>query len=485
MKLENIWANLLDFVSRVGPSLAATTTFLPCGLAMGYIFVALPNSDGVLQYGPLFVGLLFAFICAAGLFATKFIYDHVVFWHFDVLLVAAFFNLLGGCFFFIHEFDIIGAYLVFAAHGATYVCSLSYLHISSGKDTRTMYISSCFAWYILGIAAGVAVIPDAFIATAEQSKATSNLYLDFAFVFMACTIIVTIMLVFIRVLQEMGSVEYKTMVDDELRLLNQNGRIFEDRRSVIARVRDTKSFFYVTKNKQWLVSFVLLVCEGVYSSLFTYFALWFSLNPAVKLSDGSTFDLIMWCALLGGVIGTVLMSFFTLKIIFVASVCTQIILLIIGVILGATIGNLVPFWIIAFLFGVMFPCIKISIIETSAFRFSEILIFISYVILLVPIGVINVYFVADSSNLFFYSLDRSTLAAHAFAFLIIISMLSIIVGLQVPRLFKASLLEIQHRVLGIIFTEHNIEQLNLGYLQSGIIPTKIENIETADTASRL
>lgn len=82
----------------------ATTTFLPCGLAMGYIFVTLPNSDGVLQYGPLFVGLLFAFICAAGLFATKFIYDHVVFWHFDVLLVAAFFNLLGGCFFFIHEF---------------------------------------------------------------------------------------------------------------------------------------------------------------------------------------------------------------------------------------------------------------------------------------------------------------------------------------------------------------------------------------------
>lgn len=86
-------------------------------------------------------------------------------------------------------------------------------------------------------------------------------------------------------------------------------------------------------------------------------------------------------------------------------------------------------------------------------------------------SIVYFYFVADAKNSYFYATDSSTLMTQGFVFLIITSLLALVVGMKVPRTHRAQLLEIQYEVYGIIFMKHQIEQLNVRWLNDGTIPT--------------
>lgn len=371
--------------------------------------------------------------------------------------------------------DIVGAFLSFVGHGLTYITTLSYLHIISSKSTRSVFLSSCFVWYLLGVSSAISIIAHSYTnlkITNDDTKFNSTslpsgVYINFAGLNITCCILVLLLLILIKILYRFGSIEYKTCLDNDIRIANSNGTLFDNRNDIIRRVQ----FFYVTKSRQLLVSLILIFTDAIYFGLFIYFMFWFSLNDSVRLTSTIAFGLMFWTILAGSYTGAMAMFFFSIKITFLISAILQILFAIIGIITFASFNSLIPFWLNCFIFGSTLCSIKIALLETSHFKYTELLNFLSYLTQIISIIIIFVYFVANNTNSFFYSKEQSTLVAHALAFIIIVSLLAILVTLQIPRTYKRPLFDIQYELLGIIFKKHQIEQLNIRCLRDGTIPT--------------
>lgn len=307
---------ILFTLSELGPRLVAGFTFLPCGLLMGYTFVdfVLEHKNlNFLHYGPFILGTLCAFITSMILYLLKVFKGKVIFLHFDILLVAALFNFIGSAFFFVDNLDIVGAFLSFVGHGLTYITTLSYLHIISSKSTRSVFLSSCFVWYLLGVSSAISIIAHSYTnlkITNDDTKFNSTslpsgVYINFAGLNITCCILVLLLLILIKILYRFGSIEYKTCLDNDIRIANSNGTLFDNRNDIIRRVQ----FFYVTKSRQLLVSLILIFTDAIYFGLFIYFMFWFSLNDSVRLTSTIAFGLMFWTILAGSYTGAMAMFF--------------------------------------------------------------------------------------------------------------------------------------------------------------------------------
>lgn len=68
-------------------------------------FVAERNlNSGLIVYGPMILGACVGFVTALTMFMVKFFRSRVVFWHIEILLVAAAFHLISSCFYFADDF---------------------------------------------------------------------------------------------------------------------------------------------------------------------------------------------------------------------------------------------------------------------------------------------------------------------------------------------------------------------------------------------
>lgn len=68
-------------------------------------FVAERNvTSGLIVYGPMILGACVGFVTALTMFMVKFFRSRVIFWHIEILLVAATFHLISSCFYFADDF---------------------------------------------------------------------------------------------------------------------------------------------------------------------------------------------------------------------------------------------------------------------------------------------------------------------------------------------------------------------------------------------
>lgn len=302
---------------------------------------------------------------------------------------------------------------------------------------------------------------------ATDEELTKGIYVDFAAVYISIAVVVLAVLIGLKALNYMGTVDCENSMDNEFRIANSNGSVFDKRDDIIKRIE----FFYVTKNQQWNVTLLLLFTEAIQYSLFIYFVFWFSLNAAVRLTEVSDIDSMLWIVYAGSIVSTVCLIFCSVKVTFVSNQLCLILLTILSMIICSSVKTTVPFWLILFFFGMSFSNLQILLVEVSHFRYTELIIYASYALKLLSTSIVYYYFVANSKNSYFYSTDISTLMSQGFVYTIIGSLLALVVGMKVPRTHRTSLFEIQYGLLGIIFQKHQIEQLNVRCLNDGTIPT--------------
>ncbi|KAL5277627.1 hypothetical protein ACFFRR_002702 [Megaselia abdita] len=463
------------------PLVTAGFSFLPCGLVFGYTVISFVLESkvklGVVAYGPMIVGTCVGFIVAVMMYLMKAIRKHFVFWHFEMLLVASGFHLTASAFFFASSLDIVGSFLAFFAHSVTFVCVLSYLHVICSKRGRSIFLSSCFAWYMLGLATSVTLIGNSFrkhnpnVVSVDSMKETEGIYVSFAGTYLSIAVVLGVLLSAVKVLSFFGNVDYKESHDDEFRIANSNETIFEKRSEIIKRV----VFFYVTGNRQWFVSAYLLLLDAIDYAMFIYFIFWFSLNKAVAVSDDDHRPALFWVLFGGSAFNTICMTFISIKTNYILCKLCQILLTFLSMLIFTNEGSKIPFLMILFFFGMSFGNIKVTVVETAHFKYSELLLFVSYFTQMLSTSIIYFYFVSNGKNMYFYSEDYSTLIAQGLVFIIITVLVAIVFNLEVPKTFNTTLFDIRYGLLGVIFKKHQIEQLNVHWLKDGTIPTISEH----------
>ncbi|XP_017050803.1 uncharacterized protein LOC108094625 [Drosophila ficusphila] len=477
--MTNMWGKLLLKFFKYAPSYVVCLSFLPCGMIFGYTicaFVAERNlSAGLIYYGPLILGACWAVITALSMLAVKLVKKCIVYWQPWLLLSAGVFNLIASCFYFADGFDHVGAYISYVAHSTTFVAGYSFLHTISSKESRALVISASCSCYLLGVASAVSLIVASYSRNVDQlagqtattEQLIDGIYVNFAGTYLSVAAVMLAILIGQKVLHFLGNVDLVNSLDNDLRIANSNGSIFEKRSEVIKRLQ----FFYVTKNQQWNMMLLLLFTEAVQFALFVYFVYWFALNPAIRLTQFSGIDAMFWAIFGGSLLALIPQWFLSVKVTFVGSQVALLFFTLLAMILCSVTESRWSLWLLLVLFGLAYSSQQILLLEVTHLRFTECIICVSYVLKLVCTSIVYFYFVADDKNSYFYATDSSTLMAQGFVFLIITALLALVVGMKVPRTHRAHLLEIQYEVYGIIFMKHQIEQLNVRWLNDGTIPT--------------
>lgn len=363
----------------------------------------------------------------------------------------------------------------YVAHSLTFVAGYGFLHTISSKGSRALMISGCCSCYLLGMAAAVSLIGESYVKnlneyagkTPTTEELIDGIYVNFAATYLCISIVVLVILIGLKVLNVLGTVDVVNSLDNDLRIANANGSIFEPREEVIKRLQ----FFYVTKNQQWHVMLLVLFVEAVQYALFIYLVFWFALNSAMRLDSLANIDSMFWVIFAGSVLAIVCLYFFSVKVQFVSMQLLLILITVLGMIIYGTTGSKVTFWFLLLLFGMSYSSLQIVQLEVTHLRFTECIIFASYTLKLLSTSIVYYYFVANATNSYFYATDESTLMAQGFVFIIITALLALVVGMKVPRTHRTQLLDIQYELYGIIFMKHQIERLNVRWLNDGTIPT--------------
>ncbi|XP_030382030.1 uncharacterized protein LOC115629656 [Scaptodrosophila lebanonensis] len=479
-KMSNLWQKFLHKIFEYAPSVVACLCFLPCGLVTGYTicaFVAERNIHvGLIAYGPLILGAGISLIVALSMLTLKFMRSRLIFWQPLLLLVGGIFHLIASCFFFGKDFDYVGAFIAYVGHSISFVAGFSFLQSMCSKMSRALFLSSCCSFYLLGLATAVSLIHAAYEKNLRDypgQQLTDGIYINFAATYLCVAAVLLALHISLKVLNFLGHVDVANSRDDELRIANLNGTVFDKRQEIIKRTQ----FFYVTKNQQWNVLLVVLFTEAIQYALFIYFLFWFSLNTSMQLTEPGLIHIMVWMLFAGGVTGTISLRFFSVKINFVFSQLCLIVLTVLSLIICTSVQTKIPFCVLIFFFGLSHASLQVALIEVAHLRFTECAISVSYILKLLSTGLIYYYFVYDSKESFFYLTDKGTIMAHGFVFMIITALLAIVVAIKVPRTYRMSLLDIQKTVCGIIFLEHQIEQLNVAWLNEGKIPTISSSME--------
>ncbi|KAH8303494.1 hypothetical protein KR059_012365 [Drosophila kikkawai] len=478
--MANMWGKLVLQFFKYAPSYVVCLSFLPCGMIFGYTicaFVAVRNEQamGLTYYGPLILGACCAAITAVAMLAVKYVKKCIVYWQSWLLLVAGAFNLIASCFYFADGFDHVGAYISYVAHSMTFVAGFSFLHTISSKASRSAMLSASCSCYLLGVASAVSLIVGTYSRNVKQwagqtptaEQLTDDLYVNFAGTYLSVTAAMLAILVGQKVLHFLGTVDLVNSLDNELRIANSNGSIFEARSEVIKRLQ----FFYVTKNQAWNMMLLVLFTEAVQFALFVYFIYWFSLNEAVRLTELSGIDGMFWAIFAGSLLAPLCQWFLSVKVTFVSGQMALVLFTLVAMIQCSVSDSRWSLWLLLVLFGLSYSSQQIALLEVTHLRFTECVVCCSYIFKLVSTSIVFLYFVSDAKNSYFYATDSSILVAQGFVFMIISSLLALIVGMKVPRTHRAHLLDIQYELYGIIFMNHQIEQLNVRWLNDGTIPT--------------
>ncbi|EDV92101.1 uncharacterized protein LOC6565736 [Drosophila grimshawi] len=477
--MSNLWSTCVQKFFKYAPSYVVCLCFLPCGLIFGYTmcaFVAERSTQGdLIDYGPLILGASVAILSALAMLVIKYIKHCIVYWQPWLLFVAGAFNLISSCFYFADGYDHVGAYMSYVAHSLTFVAGYGFLHTISSKVSRSMMISGCCSCYLLGIASAVSLIGSTYVKNLKQyagqaatnEQLTDGIYVNFAATYLCIAAVTLAILIGLKVLHVLGTVDMTNSLDNDLRIANANGSIFETRADVIQRLQ----FFYVIKNQQWHITCLLLFVEAIQYALFIYLVFWFSLNDAMRLDDLAHIDSMFWVIFAGSILAIVCLCFYSAKVHFVSMQLLLLLLTALAMIIYGATGSKFTFWLLLVVFGMAYSCLQIVLLEVTHLRFTECIISISYGLKLLSTSVVYYYFVNNANNSYFYAKDDSTLIAQGFVFMIITSLLALVVGMKVPRTHHSKLLDIQHEVYGIIFMKHQIEQLNVRWLNDGTIPT--------------
>ncbi|XP_034481167.1 uncharacterized protein LOC117786859 [Drosophila innubila] len=477
--MSNLWSKCVIKFFKYAPSYVVCLCFLPAGFIFGYTicaFIAERKHDGnLIDYGPLILGACLAFVSALCFFLIKYLKKCIIYWQPLLLIATGVFNLIASCFYFADGFDHVGAYMSYVAHSLTFVAGYGFLHTISSKVSRSLMISGCCSCYLGGISSAVSLIGASYVKNlneyAGQAATTEQLidgiYVNFAATYLSISAVMLAVLIGLKVLHVLGTVDMTNSLDNDLRIANANGSIFEPRAEVIKKLQ----FFYVTKNQQWHVTLLLLFTEAVQYALFIYLVFWFALNDAMRLHDLAHIDAMFWVIFAGSVLAIICLCFYSAKVQFVSTQLLLLLITVLGMIIYGTTGSKVTFWFLLLLFGMSYSSQQIVLLEVTHLRFTECIIFASYTMKLISVSVVYYYFVANVENSYFYSVDENTLMAQGFVFMIITALVALVVGMKVPRTHRTKLQDIQCEVYGIIFMKHQIEQLNVRWLNDGTIPT--------------
>lgn len=475
-KIANLWENFVNKFFLFAPTFVVCLTFLPCGLIFGYTICSLIAernvNAGLIEYGPMIFGGCTGFVIALIMFLVKFLKGRIIFWHIPILLCAGVSNLLASCFYFANDMDTAGAFISYFAYSLNYIAGLSFLHTTLHKRSRSIMLALAFCIFLLGTAAAISLIGTSYTRPDNTGNTTTNevpdgLYVGFAGLYLSISIVILGVLIGLKVLDFYGVVDCQNILDNEFRIANSNGSIFDKRKDIIKRVK----FLYVTKNQQWNVTLVVLFTEAIQYALFVYYIFWFVMNPGIRLTPVDNVDAMLWVVFAGSAVCVLAMVFFSVKVTFVANEICLIILTILSMIICSSVDTKLPLWFILLFFGLSFCNLQISIVEVSHFRYTELLFFVSYLAKLLSTSMVYYYFVSNSKNSFFYADDPSTIMAQGFVYLIITALVALVVGVKVPRTYCMTLFEIQYDLLGVIFKQHEIEQLDVTCLHDGSIPT--------------
>ncbi|KAH8342648.1 hypothetical protein KR067_008006 [Drosophila pandora] len=477
--MTNVWGKLVIQFFKYAPSYVVCLSFLPCGMIFGYsicAFVAERNlKAGLIHYGPLILGACWAVVTALAMFSLKLVKKCIVYWQPWLLISAGAFHLIASCFYFADGFDHVGAYMSYVAHSMTFVAGYSFLLTMTSKACRSIMISASCSCYLLGLASAVSLIVAAYSRNQKQLSGQSatteqlidGIYVNFAGTYLSVAAVMLAILIGLKVLDFLGTVDLVNSLDNDLRIANSNGSIFESRDEVIKRLQ----FFYVTKNQQWNVILLLLFTEAVQHALVVYFLYWFALNPAIRLTSFSGIDAMFWVIFAGSLVTLLCQWFLSVKVTFVGSQVSLIFCTLLAMILCNVTDSRWSLWLLLVLFGLSYSNQTILLLEVTHLRYTELVVAASYILKLLNTSIVFFYFVSDAKNSYFYATEPSTLMAQGFVFMIITALVALVVGMKVPRTHRTQLLEIQYEVYGIIFMKHQIEQLNVRWLNDGTIPT--------------
>ncbi|KAH8276544.1 hypothetical protein KR044_011267 [Drosophila immigrans] len=478
--MSNLWGKFVIQFFKYAPSYVVCLCFLPAGFIFGYTicaFIAERQLEAnLIDYGPLILGGCLALVAALCFLLLKYLKKCIVYWQPLLLIGTGVFNLIASCFYFADGFDHVGAYMSYVAHSLTFVAGYGFLLTISSAHSRALLLSGCCSCYLMGIASAVSLIGASYVdnlkqyagqPTATPEQLIDGIYVNFAATYLSISAVMLAVVIGHKVLHVLGTVDVNNSLDNDLRIANANGSIFEPRAEVIKRLQ----FFYVTKNQQWHVTLLLLFTEAIQYALFIYLVFWFALNDAIRLSDLAHVDAMFWVIFAGSVLALICLRFISAKVQFVSTQLLMLLITVLGMIIYGTTGSKVTFWFLLLLFGLAYSSQQIVLLEVTHLRFTECIIFASYTLKLVSTSVVYYYFVANTRNSYFYAQDANTLMAQGFVFMIITALVALVVGMKVPRTHRVKLLDIQYEVYGIIFMKHQIEQLNVRWLNDGTIPT--------------
>uniref|UniRef100_A0A1A9W1W5 Uncharacterized protein n=1 Tax=Glossina brevipalpis TaxID=37001 RepID=A0A1A9W1W5_9MUSC len=211
-------------------------SFLPCGLVYGYTistFVAAGNlNTSLIAYGPMILASCSGLIVALAMFILKYLRSRIAFWHINILVAANFLHFIASFFYFAKEFDNIGSFISYLGHSITIIIGLSFLHAMADKNSRAILITLSFSFYMFGMATSVSLIANSFtkeeqsftIVKNKNNKLPASInYVEFAGVYLAISVLNLALLIGLKILNYIGSVDYENSLDNDLRIANSNG----------------------------------------------------------------------------------------------------------------------------------------------------------------------------------------------------------------------------------------------------------------------
>lgn len=350
------------------------------------------------------------------------------------------------------------------AFGFVFITGLNYIYIRSTAEYRSLKISLCHLWFLLGVALTwtIAFIPkenNVLIPPSQHNIMIEKRNTIIGSLIIVVSVVITIFIVF---LQNLKNCEYKISLDEDVNCENENREIFDVKEfDITAKITTTKygldrmnllPKIQWSKAKQICASVILVLFKirGLFLFYYPYMALSIVLNT---INFGfETAGINYWLPVLGALISTILYRFLSPKFIFFISGAIQIFIFILLTITIAVedvpylIKNIFLFILFISLgFGYSTP--DILILDSACLKYSEIFLTAGFAIEMIPIYLIK-HFYTSAVEINIIYLEDTVKIFHTISMAVIIILLICIPLFLVPNNLRKTILEIRNTLNG-------------------------------------
>lgn len=340
----------------------------------------------------------------------------------------------------------IGIYLCFVAHGVCYIPALTYINIRAANDSpRNINVSIAHVFYFFGAAIAASLIRG--VAWTDFHTLTRNVG-----IFILCTsCVIFVLLGACECLRNKTKMfAYKQSLDKNLQSQNATGRIFSEQYYAITENLPELNFRKGNLVAKEVSMIVYVLLSKSTSIIYYYYPFYFYVHLFTNLSSGLPMNMsasyVHWNGLIGIILSTILLIWFSPKSSYLFTTMFKIFWLILCTILVATsfgsTGLTAMFWILFVVNAMGHSYPDIFILDYATLKFNEFIMALCYLAEMMTIG--SIFFAVLINPHGWVPIGNSSdkyMIGHCLAFGLIFLHL-IISGLVIlPAIHNKSLLE--------------------------------------------